>query len=263
MPELGAQIARGRTAEVYAWDDGWVIKLFHPWVSYEAVSCEANLARIAHAAGLPTPAVGELFKINDRVGLAMERVRGASMLQAIKGQPWKTRVYARMLAELHVEMHTRSVTEMPSQRERLISKIRHAKPLPEELRPLLLDALDRLPDGNKLCHGDFHPDNIMLTEKGPVIIDWIDASVGSPAADVARSVILMSGGALPPGSALSWLLQAFRGMYHRAYLRHYFHLRPELEAELNGWIPVVAAARLSEGITEDEPRLLNLARGIL
>jgi uncharacterized protein (TIGR02172 family) len=263
MPELGPQIARGRTAEVFAWDDGWVIKLFHPWVSYEAVSFEANLASIAHAAGLPTPAVGELFKINDRVGLAMERVNGISMLQAIKQQPWKVRAYARMLAELHVEMHTRLADGMPLQRERLITKIKNAKPLPEEIRPFLLDALDRLPDGFKLCHGDFHPDNIMLTEKGPVIIDWIDASAGSPAADVARSVILMGGGALPTGSVLSWLLQAFQGMYLRTYLKHYFQLRPELEAQLNDWIPIIAAARLSEGITEDESRLLQLARGIL
>jgi uncharacterized protein (TIGR02172 family) len=263
MPELGTLIAQGRTAEIYTWEDGWVMKLFHPWVSSETVTYEANLSRIAYVAGLPVPEVGEIIKINDRFGLALEFVKGISMLKAIKQQPWKSRSYAQMLAVLHVELHNRTVMEMPSQRERLIEKIKHAKPLPEELLPPLLDKLTHLPDGNQLCHGDFHPDNIILTKKGPVIIDWIDATAGSPAADVARSVILMGGGALPPGSTFSWLLQAIRGFFQRAYLQHYSQLQPDIEAEVKSWIPIVAASRLSEGITEEETWLLELARGIL
>jgi hypothetical protein len=35
-----------------------------------------------------------------------------------------------------------------------------------------------------LVHGDFHPENVLLTDDGPVIIDWSDAAVAHPLVDV-------------------------------------------------------------------------------
>ena len=35
--KLAAPIAFGRTAEIYAWDEGKVIKLYYDWFSREAV----------------------------------------------------------------------------------------------------------------------------------------------------------------------------------------------------------------------------------
>jgi len=48
----------------------------------------------------------------------------------------------------------------------------------------VLHHLAQLPIANTVCHGDFHPDNIMLTPTGPIVIDWIDATQGHPAADI-------------------------------------------------------------------------------
>ena len=51
----------------------------------------------------------------------------------------------------------------------------------------------------RLCHGDLHPSNVILTRDGPVIVDWFDASRGDPVADVARSSLMLLGdGANPP-----------------------------------------------------------------
>jgi hypothetical protein len=60
LPELLPEkpIAFGRTAEVHAWKDGWVLKLFHDWFPEESVRYEAELARAVQAAGLPVPAAG-------------------------------------------------------------------------------------------------------------------------------------------------------------------------------------------------------------
>jgi aminoglycoside phosphotransferase (APT) family kinase protein len=55
----------------------------------------------------------------------------------------------------------------------------------------LIDRIARVPDGDRLCHGDFHPLNILGEASRPVIIDWPDASRGDPAADVCRSYLLM------------------------------------------------------------------------
>ena len=88
---LSAPIALGFTAEIYAWHDGQVLKLYNPGISRDTVEYEANLTRMVHATGLPVPAVGEIIEIDGRFGLEMERVDGISMLQALTQQPWKLR----------------------------------------------------------------------------------------------------------------------------------------------------------------------------
>jgi Ser/Thr protein kinase RdoA (MazF antagonist) len=55
--------------------------------------------------------------------------------------------------------------------------------LPERIRRRIRERLDELPDEERVCHGDFHPDNVLLGEGGPVIIDWGPASAGHPLAD--------------------------------------------------------------------------------
>jgi aminoglycoside phosphotransferase (APT) family kinase protein len=61
----------------------------------------------------------------------------------------------------------------------------------------VLEGLERLPQGAALCHFDFHPDQVLMTQRGPVVIDWMTAFRGHPLADVARSCVLLSFGQAP------------------------------------------------------------------
>jgi Ser/Thr protein kinase RdoA (MazF antagonist) len=259
MP-LGAPIARGRTAEIYAWREGQVLKLFRDWVTPEHIEYEARIARIAGETGIPTPAAGEIVETNGRFGLVYARVDGPMLNDILRRRPWKLAWAARLLAELHARMHELPAPALPSQRSRLEARIRGTQPLAEDLRQALLSALGRLPDGDRLCHGDFHPENVLLTPGGPVIIDWIDATCGNPLADIARTVILISGGGLPREKVRAWIDRGFRALFLSSYLKRYFTLHPGEKSQLERWAPVVAAARLSEGIAEEQDRLLALAR---
>jgi len=250
-------IAFGRTAEVYAWKDGWVLKLFHDWFPEESVRYEADLARAVQVAGLPVPAAGEIVKIGDRLGLPYQRVEGSTMLEETNARPWTLPRSSRLLAELQAMMHDNStVTGLPSQRQRLENKIRRAEVLSPALQAAALEALAAMPEGDRLCHGDFHPDNVLMTDHGPVVIDWIDATLGRPLADVARSSMILKG-VSAPGSSASWAQKVMVEWYHRIYLRHYFKLRPGGKGEYRAWRPIVAAARLSEGIAEIQDWLLS------
>ncbi len=260
---LNTPIALGFTAEIFAWHDGQVLKLFNKGISRSTVENEAYLSRIVYTTGLPVPAVGEIIEIEDRFGLELERVDGISMLQALTKTPWKFPHYARQLAELQVDMHTRQLPELPSLGERLTRKINQADKLTEEVRRAALKELEQLPEDDKLCHGDFHPGNILLTSHGPVIIDWIDASRGRPVLDVARSSLLFGGGPIPPGTPAAWLLNLLQRWFYLIYKRHYFKLNPADRQQLSKWIPVVAAARLDENITMDESRLLSIAQTLI
>lgn len=253
---LGRPVAYGRTAEIYAWGESQVLKLFYDWFDLEAIETEARIGRAVHACGLPVPAVGELLQVNSRKGLVYQRIDGIPLSKAIERRPWRMPAFARRMAELHVEMHSSTVrADLPPQRRRLTRKINDARTLPDRLRIQALEALAALPDGSQVCHGDFHPDNILVTPSTEIIIDWIDASIGNPLADVARTSILALGSA---GSSQvpNRLLKALLSRYHAIYLGHYFRLRPGGEAEYQCWLPVVAAARLSENIPEVEEWLM-------
>jgi uncharacterized protein (TIGR02172 family) len=255
--KLGKPIALGRTAEIYAWDDRRVLKLFNDWFDLESIRFEQEMSRAVHDSGLPVPAVGDIVQVNGRNGLIYERVDGVSMWEVLGKQPWLLLRFARQTADLHARMHARPIQpDLPSQHQRLERKIRGADPLPAPLKQAALEALASLPQGDCLCHGDFHPQNILVTERGPVIIDWIDASLGSPLSDVARTSVIILGAAASR-QVPDRFQKAFARLFHTRYLHHYFRLRPGGEEEYHRWLPVVAAARLSEGIAELEDWLVE------
>jgi aminoglycoside phosphotransferase (APT) family kinase protein len=241
-------LALGRTAEIYPWERGWILKLFHEWVSGESVEHEAGIARLVHGAGLPVPAVGAVVEMRGRVGLVYERVDGPTMLEEIVSKPWSLLRSARLLAELQAKVHAVGwATGLPSQHKRLEGKIRQAQGLDPILREAKLRALQAMPVGDRLCHGDFHPGNVIITPRGPIVIDWADATQGNPLADVARSALILLGAKASVASPVQKVMLAW---YHQAYLRRTFELRRGGKEEAMAWYPIVAAARMSEGIAE-------------
>jgi hypothetical protein len=260
LDSLGAPIARGRTAEIYAWYESWVLKLFYDWMPHEAVQRESEITRAVHACGLAVPAVGDTVQVGQRWGLVYERVEGASLLAGLSRHPWNVAAAFRDLAALHCEIHARVIPGLPSLKGHLAAKIGRASLPGERFRARALDRLAQLPDGDSLCHGDFHPDNVLITSEGPVIIDWEDATSGDRAADVARTLLLLSGGAPPPGIWYGWLLNMLRHVARWAYLTSYERRFPGIREQAVSWLPVVAAGRLSEGIAEERDRLQALVR---
>jgi len=256
---LNNPIARGRTADVYVWDDGHILKLFNDWFALEDIEYELRIARAVHTSGVKTPAVGEMVQVDGRNGLIYERAQGTSMLRIFQRKPWKVFSLARMLARLHAEMHNSIFdADVPDQRGRLQRKIDRAEALPASLKTALLHSLASLPDGDRVCHGDFHPDNVLLSGDDATIIDWIDASRGNPLADVARTSIILLG-AVASSNIANPLLKIFVQAFHSTYLREYFLLRPHGQDEYQRWLPIVAGARLTEGIHEQEKWLVEQA----
>ncbi len=265
MMTKGKHIASGRMAEVYAWGDSHVLKLFRDWCHPGDVDYELRLARAVQATGLAVPRVEErIVEIDGRHGIVYERIDGPTMARAIMSRPWTIIREARAFATLHAAMHSRTVSDLPAQRERLESKIRQAAPLSEAIRQTVLKRLSQLPDGDALCHGDFHPGNILLSSRGPIVIDWIDAASGHPLADVARTLLLLDHGR-PPGisapmrTAFEWL----RAVLRDAYLKHYCRVCRVTREQIDAWRLPVAAGRLSEGIKEEESRLVAIVEAEL
>jgi Phosphotransferase enzyme family len=249
VQEPGDLIGAGRTADVYAWGNDRVLKLYKSWMPVSVVEREFEVTRAAHQAGLPVPETLQMVERDGCHGIVFERVRGASLMQELQRHPWRLFAIASQLAELHVLINRCPAPEsLPLQKEAILSSIERVEGLSPEIKGAALNALAALPAGNSLCHGDFHPDNILLTEHGPMIIDWMTGTRGSPAADLIRTVMILQTSALPPNiPALSRrLLDVFRRLLVAVYRRRYLRCIPLTPSEMSVWQLPLLTARLSE-----------------
>jgi uncharacterized protein (TIGR02172 family) len=258
-----ALIGKGRTADVYAWGEGRILKLYHGGLPATLIEHEYSVTRAAQAAGVPVPAVFELVEIEERRGIVFERIEGISLLAELQAKPWKLLTVARRLGELHAQIHgSRAADELPSQRKQIENGIAAARDMVEADKTAVRNHLLKLPEGESLCHGDFHPDNILLSARGPVIIDWMTGTRGNPLADVARTLLLFQTAGLPPGTPLHVRLPVdfSRALLRATYLNRYLRLRPAGRREIDLWRPPLMAARLREVADYPKERRLLLAR---
>jgi aminoglycoside phosphotransferase (APT) family kinase protein len=267
MPELsGKPFAFGRTAEIYAWEDGRILKLFYDWVSEPGVRREAANTHTVHSAGLPVPEAYDVLRFGDRLGIVFDRIEGPTGLGIFKDRPWEIVNIANVMATLHAKMHAIEIpveSDLPTLHRKLAQRIQEVPELNDRQKSGLLERLAALPDGSSILHGDFHPDNIMFTPGGPVIIDWIDASVGNPLADVARTKLLLMNGSPLPKMPNRWVLSTGRVVAYTLYECRYARLRPFDRREIDAWAPVLAGARLWERIPSETEWLVSVVDNAL
>ena len=149
---------------------------------------EAAVMTYARSAGLPVP---EVFDVQG-ADLVMERVVGPTMTAALARRPWTLAAQARVLAGLH-----RAV---------------HAVPAPDWLP-------GPFGGGDALLHLDLHPENVLMTAGGPVLIDWTNAARGPAEVDVADAWLVVSVGSVPGGRLQSAVVGAAQGTFARLFRR--------------------------------------------
>ncbi|UCF10897.1 MAG: phosphotransferase [Candidatus Bipolaricaulota bacterium] len=269
LPGALHRIGEGRTAEILAWNPGQVLRLYRPGSARAWVLREMNVTHAVHAMGLPCPAVypadtGDgLIELEDRVGFVMERVDGPTMMEDLAARPWRVRRHAQSFARLHVEIHSTLARDLPSQRARFH---RILDGLTDDLGPAMVNHIrDAMPDpdgSERVCHGDFHPDNILLSPRGPIVIDWGPASGGLPAADIAWTLFLFRHGAAPVDASprTRILIALFRAAFSRTYRRAYCRAAGLDWETVTHWSPVIAAIRLGDRIPEERAPILEILR---
>ena len=246
---------------MFAWEDGAVLRLLRDPNAHVQNGRQRAAMEAARASGVRVPAVLETVTVMGRPGLVMERVDGPDLLTVIARRPQQVFWVARVCGELQAQLHTVPAPEnLPGLHEAIRQSIERAGQIPAPLAAFALDLLARLPEGDRLCHGDFHPGNVLLAADGPVIIDWTNAVRGHPDADLARTVLLLRLGEPPPGAPLALRLLALLGrrVLLAAHLRAYRRRRPVHPGRLARWEAVLAADRLTEEIAGETPALLRL-----
>ena len=255
---LDQPIAAGRTAEIYAWGEGRVLKLTRPDFPAYLADQEWRNALAAWQLGAPAPKPLELLEIAGRRGVVFERIQGPNLLQAVLRHPLRLLECARLLARQQAALHAIPAPKFPSQRQRIQHNLYTSALLTGDQKQGLLRRLDSLPDGDKLCHGDFHPENILLTAGGPQIIDWEGCMCGSPSGDVAVTRLWVRCVPTYVRGATSWLVRQGCILFERAYLAEYNRTAPAPAADQPAWIALAAAASLRDDNRQHMPALAPL-----
>ncbi|GMA78089.1 hypothetical protein GCM10025880_45060 [Methylorubrum aminovorans] len=191
------RIGAGRSSEVFAEGPDRVVKLYRQPFEPQAVVNELAASRLAHGFGLPVPRAFGLVGRAGRTGILFARLDGPPMMVRYACNPFGLLLALRRMARIQHAIHACPAPGLPSQHGRLRHQIAGAR-VPEPLRAAALAALDRLPAGDRLCHGDVHPGNVIATSAGLHLIDWQKAAAGNPAADVARSELMLRYGRFGP-----------------------------------------------------------------
>lgn len=254
---IGARVGSGREAEVYAWGDDAVVKLYRPGFGGHRAEAAALSALDGHGVA---PRLIDVVEHEGRRGLVLERLDGLDMLTLLQRHPARVLSLARALAEAHRAVHAVAApASLPDLRHVLATRIEGAA-LPSPLRAFALSVLDGLPDGDRLSHGDFHPGNVLVAGDQPRVIDWVGATRGVPEADHARTLLLLRWSDLPSGTPAAFraLLRAGRSVLAYQYARAYFRGSSRRSSIVEAWLTVHAAARLWEGIEAEHPALIGL-----
>jgi aminoglycoside phosphotransferase (APT) family kinase protein len=257
------RIAEGREAEIFAWEEGRVLRLFRGARMRESLEREAAAMRAVRSVVPLVPEVFDIIEFDGRPGMVMERVDGPDLITLLGSKPWLVWSAGVTLGRAHAQLNA---TPAPPQLETLKSRLRRVfsrDEVPPEPRERMFALLDSLPDGDRVCHGDFHPGNVLMSERGPVVIDWPNASAGDPAADFARSDLLLRMGDPPPGTpALVKYMQGIgRKLINAAYRRTYLRERPTDMELIRRWQVVRIGDRLvDDGIEVERERLTAMLR---
>lgn len=238
-----------------------VIKLFNASTELEPVQREFENTVAAHGLGIPVPASECIVKIDDRYGFIMEAVEGISFTEMLLQSEETFLPAIEAFTRMQFSMHQQASEAFIPQKERFRRLIGKAD-MPGSFRRAVLELLERQPDMSRVCHNDFHPDNIISCDDRNVVIDWCDAASGDPMSDVARTVMVFENDTLPPDmpEAKRSRIKTMRETIRDAYIKSYKEIADVRSLPIGEWKVIVAAARLpvsDKGEYEKNMRLLR------
>ena len=258
------------------WSAPLVLRLYTSKDQADKAQKEADVQKFAASHGYP--AVNPVLIDRQATGfdlpiMVMPRVDGRPMLEVVMSNPLKVGRWLGQLAYLQVALHALPTVDCPLERgaplvERKLQELRddhtgdtdQARALEWLEQHKATVAMEEV----VLCHGDFHPLNILIDESGTAnVLDWSDASLGDRHFDVARSVLIFWIAPIIAESTLERVaLRAARGYLQWQYLRSYRRLYPIDDQRLGYWkaLHALVAWQLVTRVQDPQGELAGVAR---
>lgn len=256
------RIGQGNTAEILEYNKDSIIKLFREGFPKEGIMKEWILSNEVQEVYHAMPRAIKYVVYKNRYGIMYEKAHGMDMFSLLCRKPLSICGMGRQLARIHCEIHKTAIADIVTVKEKLTQEIGWAAELSSNEKDRMIKALNALPDKNSLCHFDFHPGNIIVSDSKYQVIDWMTACAGDPAADIARTWLLLKYGQIRNADRKhTFMVSVVKACIRRQYLRKVCRFSHITTTDVKKWILPVAAARLSEWLTESERiELLKLIR---
>lgn len=237
--------------------DGRIIKLLMRSVTRQRAERELLFVRRVAAVGLPVWQIEDLVCCEGRWGLVGERLpaKTTSLAKRLMRHPWEIDRWFQGFVALHKQINEAPGKGFPPLRRRLARRIRSSR-LPKQEIQSSLKRLRALPDGDRLCHGDLHPANILLADGRLLAIDWASAGRGPRELDVARTAFLLRFGTAP--GVASSLLRPLASHYARLYQARRLEEEGMSSAAVTAWRLPIIAARLARREDAERSYFTNL-----
>lgn len=232
-----------RTGKTVYKDGDRVIKVFENGYSKADILNEAlNQARIEET-GLNIPKFLGVSTENGKWAIISEYIKGKTLAQLMTENPDKFDEYLERFVDIQMEIHSKKAPLLTKLKDKMNRKINQAD-IDATTRYDLHTRLEGMPRHNKVCHGDFNPSNIIITDDGtPYIIDWAHATQGNASADVARTYLLF------------WLDGNIEGA--KKYMELFCKKSDTARQYIEKWLPIVAASQSVKGNAEEREFLLS------
>ncbi|HEY5563689.1 MAG TPA: phosphotransferase [Clostridiaceae bacterium] len=146
------------------------------------------------------------------------------------------------MAKLHKSIVQNRINNVPNYKEFLKYNIINATSANSKKRREKLQNLDKLTDGNTLCHGDFHPGNILILDGNTKVIDFMNVCHGNFLYDVARTVFLVEYTPVPIEVEDKEMLLRFKKSLANLYLMQMNVTRQMIQ----DYLSVIIVARVGE-----------------
>ena len=221
------------------------IKVFAENYAKDDVLSEAlNQARVEKT-GLNVPAIKSVTTIENKWAIVSEFISGKTLDRIMKENPEKKDEYLEKFVDLQLEVQSKTCPKLNKLTDKMRDKISVAQ-IDENTRYELHTRLAGMPKHAKLCHGDFNPSNIIVTESGKAyILDWSHATIGNASADAARTYLLF------------WLNGDISGA--EKYLDLFCEKSGTDKRYVQKWMPIVAASQSVKGKPKEREFLLSWA----
>ena len=231
---IKTRIGIGNTAEVFEHGDDKVLKLYYESQPASSIYQEFNKTQAFNQSGIPCPKAFEVVRHNNRLGIVFEKVQGKSLLNVLINSG-DVEYTSNILASLHQAILSKTSTILPSYKTFLFQYVNG-----NDTETLAL--IDKLDDDNTLCHGDFHPGNIIMNHEQAVVIDFMNACSGPRLYDIARTYYLIRYSPVPPYIKDQDAIKKLQVILSDQYL-HKMGVRREI---LEDYLTVIAKTRDSE-----------------
>jgi uncharacterized protein (TIGR02172 family) len=252
------KIATGGQAEIYDLMNGKILRLMLKTDDSFLVDYEYQSIQIAKESGLLVPEIFGKVKVGDRPGLVMERIDGPTLTKLFQKKPHLLFKKTKELSEIHYNLNSIKAPEHLLDLKNEIRKHTNKSIyINIECKEFVYNLLNQLPDGDRLCHGDFHPGNILMKNGDPYIIDWCAATKADPIADVAHTYLLFrTVPKIPGSSSIAFNILKLAGLLSsNIYLKSYGKKYSIDLNQFSKWLLVRAAQRTYFGFQSEKENL--------